>query len=164
MIQIPFDQITKQHIEELIANAVPESRTLDYKEKLHSKTNEDKKEFLADISSFANTSGGDILYGISEKNGVPHEALGLEERDIDAVILSLHGTIQQSIDPRVPNIQMQKIEGFPLGSILHIRIPKSWMAPHMVTFQGASRFYARNSGGKYQLDVREIKSAFLQSG
>jgi hypothetical protein len=33
----------------------------------------------------------------------------------------------------------------------------------MVTFRGLSRFYARNSAGKYQLDVHEIRQAFLLS-
>ena len=32
-----------------------------------------------------------------------------------------------------------------------------------MTFRGASRFYTRNSAGKYQLDVREIRAAFLLS-
>jgi hypothetical protein len=33
----------------------------------------------------------------------------------------------------------------------------------MVTFQGASKFYSRNSAGKYSLDISEIRSAFLLS-
>lgn len=31
----------------------------------------------------------------------------------------------------------------------------------MVTFKGTSRFYTRNSAGKYQMDVTEIRAAFL---
>ena len=30
----------------------------------------------------------------------------------------------------------------------------------MVTYKGTSRFFARNSAGKYQLDVQEIRAAF----
>ena len=33
----------------------------------------------------------------------------------------------------------------------------------MVTFQGVSKFYSRNSAGKYPLDVSEIRAAFLMS-
>jgi hypothetical protein len=33
----------------------------------------------------------------------------------------------------------------------------------MVTFRGHSRFYSRNSAGKYPLDVGEIRAAFLAS-
>jgi hypothetical protein len=44
---------------------------------------------------------------------------------------------------------------FPLSSY------KSWAKPHVVNYQGHWRFYARNSVGKYPLDVLELKSAFL---
>lgn len=54
MINKVFEQIDKQDIEDLLTNAQPESRTLDYKEKLSSEQDEEKREFLADISSFAN--------------------------------------------------------------------------------------------------------------
>ena len=44
-----------------------------------------------------------------------------------------------------------------------MRVPRSWALPHMVTFKGQSRFYSRNSAGKYPLDVRELRAAFIQS-
>ena len=44
-----------------------------------------------------------------------------------------------------------------------MHIPKSWASPHLVTFKNHSRFYSRNSAGKYSLDVSEIRSAFLLS-
>ena len=31
----------------------------------------------------------------------------------------------------------------------------------MTTFKNASKFYARNSAGKYQLDVGELRTAFI---
>jgi hypothetical protein len=34
----------------------------------------------------------------------------------------------------------------------------------MVTFKGSSRFFSRNQGGKYQLDVGELRAAFVASG
>src|SRR5262249_14937803 len=47
--------------------------------------------------------------------------------------------------------------------VIVIRIGRSWVAPHMVTFRGTSRFYRRNSAGKYQLDVDQIRNAFLRT-
>lgn len=47
--------------------------------------------------------------------------------------------------------------------MLIIRVPQSWSKPHVVNFQGHWRFYARNSAGKYPLDVMELKSAFLST-
>jgi hypothetical protein len=45
-----------------------------------------------------------------------------------------------------------------------MRIPKSWNQPHQVTFQKSFRFYARDTNGKYQIDVDELRSAFSLSG
>ena len=77
MIPKRFDDITKADIDGLITNAVSGPRTLDYKRQLPGNSDDDKREFLADVSSFANAAGGDILFGISEDNGVPTSADGL---------------------------------------------------------------------------------------
>ncbi len=61
MINKSFDLIEKADIEALVANEVREGRTLDYKENLPGNSDGDKTEFLADVSSFANASGGYIL-------------------------------------------------------------------------------------------------------
>ncbi len=44
--------------------------------------------------------------------------------------------------------------------MLAIHASRSWASPHMVSYAGGSRFYARNSAGKYQLDVFELRNAF----
>jgi hypothetical protein len=40
-------------------------------------------------------------------------------------------------------------------------VPKSWIAPHRA--KGNARFYARNSAGTYELDIPQIRQAFLLS-
>jgi predicted HTH transcriptional regulator len=65
-----FTQIDMADIQRLITNAVPESRTLEYKQTLKIGSDGDKKEFLADVSAFANTDGGDIIYGLSADKGI----------------------------------------------------------------------------------------------
>lgn len=163
MIEIPFNLITKENIETLKENAVHESRTIEYKLELPGITDVNKKEFLADISSFANASGGDILFGIKEEDGVPVEMPGLAKINIDEVILRLESLIRDGLEPRIPGIHVQSIGGFEKGSVLHIRVLKSWMAPHMVCYKNTSRFYSRTSAGKNQLDVTELRSAFAES-
>ena len=69
MINVPLEQIDKAVIEEFIANQVQEGKTLEYKEKLPRGAEGDIKEFLADVSSFGNASGGDIIYGIRAERG-----------------------------------------------------------------------------------------------
>jgi len=165
-----FDLIEKSDIDSLIVNQVPENRTIDYKEELPGNTDNDKKEFLADISSFANASGGDIIYGIQEKRdskgqptGLPESSKGLNGINTDAEIRRLENIIRDNIAPRIMGIQITAVEGFTKGAIIIIRIPRSFASPHMVTFKKHSRFYSRNSAGKYPLDVTEIRSAFALS-
>ena len=162
MIEKPIDEITKEDIEALIQNEVLEKRTIEYKREIPGDSDENKREFLADISSFANAAGGDLLFGISAAEGVPKEAKGLN-CEIDSLKLRLENIIRDGIAPRIPGVRMEPIEGFPEGPIIIIRIPKSWAAPHMVKFKNLSRFFTRNSAGKHQMDVTEIKSAFLLS-
>jgi hypothetical protein len=186
MIQKNFDEITKEDIDWLIENKIAESKTLEYKLKLPGHRDSDKKEFLADISSFANASGGDIIYGIkeavketveetpegtpeetpeenSQKTGEPDSVVPLQDITADEAKRRLEDLIRNGIEPRV-RVQIKTIDGFGddgKGFVLLVRIPKSFASPHMVTLKGHSRFYARNSGDKSPLDVHEIRSAFL---
>ena len=67
MINKPIDQIEIEDIKYLVENEVYEDITIDYKEKLNIETPDEKKEFLADISAFANASDGDIIIGNNRK-------------------------------------------------------------------------------------------------
>ena len=171
MIPRDFDAITNADIESLVTNAVAEGRAIEYKQQLPGNGDEDKKEFLADVSSFANAGGGDIVFGIVEKRdgdnkptNLPEKAEGLAGINAGAEINRLDAIIQSGVEPRIPGCRIRSIDGFASGPVLVIRIPKSWVAPHMVTFKNLSRFYSRTSVGKTQLDVGEIRSAFTASG
>ena len=77
MFNKPLEQITIEDLETLVENSVPESRTIEYKQCFPSNKDSDKKEFLADVSSFANTIGGILIFGITEKKGVPIDIPGV---------------------------------------------------------------------------------------
>ncbi|MFA5192462.1 MAG: ATP-binding protein [Verrucomicrobiia bacterium] len=170
MIGKRFDQIEKSDIEALVTNQVPEGRSLDYKEQLCGQSPDDKREFLYDVSSFANTSGGDLIYGVREKRdsdgkptGIPETACGLVNLNADIEIRRMESLVRDGIDPRIAGVEIRSVNGFPNGPVLLIRIPRSWMAPHMVTLGGVSRFYSRDNRSKYPLDVSQIRSAFALS-
>jgi hypothetical protein len=170
VIRKPFERIEKADIEALVNNGVREGRTLEYKQALQVNSDDEKREFLMDISSFANASGGDILYGIEEcrdehgkATGIPEKATGLEGVNVDQEVLRLDNLIRDGVQPRIAGIRIHPVALFSDRPILLIRIPKSYAAPHMVIFRNLSRFYARNSAGKYQLDISEIRSAFALS-
>src|SRR2546423_1029601 len=138
MINVALSQIDKSVIESLIANEVRESRSLDYKQALPGDKRDAKKEFLYDVSSFANAAGGDLIYGITERRedgrptGIPEGVFGLGNLNVDAEILRLSNLIRDGIEPRIAGIQFHVVSGFEAGAVLVLRIPKSYLATHMM--------------------------------
>jgi hypothetical protein len=162
-----LDAITEDDLKGLIENHVLETKSLDYKLLLPTSRDLDKKEFLADVLSFANTIGGDILYGVAQDNtnGYPCELTGIDSPNWDQEILRLERTIRDGVEPRIPSIQIQLVPLSNSKKILILRIKKSWLSPHRIKFNGDHRFYARGTNGKYELDVGELRTEFtLQEG
>jgi hypothetical protein len=163
LAHIPFDSLTEDHILQLIASQASEKRTLEYKESLPADTYDARREFLADATSFANASGGHLLFGIQEEGGIPIAVPGLQLSDPHKEVLRLEHTIRDGVEPRLIGVS---IRALPLSSgsyVLILRIPRSWSGPHVVNYRGHWRFYSRNSAGKYPLDTSELRQQFLQA-
>ena len=64
MIQKRLVDLAPSDFEALVANAVAESATLEFKRSLFGNNDADKREFLADVSALANSAGGDLIFGI----------------------------------------------------------------------------------------------------
>jgi hypothetical protein len=157
-----IDQITEEDLQALIDNSVLEDKTIEYKQSLLGNSDSDKKEFLADISSFANASGGDLIYGILEDKdtGIPKKLEGLTIENVDQEIRRLDSMIRDGIEPRILGIIIKPVRLSNSKTALIIRIPKSWINPHRVSFKGHDKFYSRSTNGKYPLDVSELRIAF----
>src|SRR6185437_3977888 len=147
MIPKPSNEITEADIQEIKANGVPEGNDIEYKRELPGTSDEQKREFLADVSSFANTGGGDIT-----------EIVGLSSCDFDVEILSLQNLMRDGVAPRM-HASLHLVT-CAVGNLLIARIERSWNRPHRVTFRGHDKFYARNSAGKFPLDVGQLRTAF----
>ena len=162
-----LDQITEADLRILLSTPVYENSVLDYKEQLPGDSSSEKKEFLYDITSFANSGGGELLYGISEERidgkntGKPSAMPGVNIENIDELIRKYENLIRTSVQPRIFGLQMKAIPLSNGNHVLLIRIPKSLNAPHMVTLEGNQRFYTRNSAGKHPMDITEIRSTIL---
>jgi hypothetical protein len=159
----PLSQVAEADLLTLIADGEPEGKTLDYKRDPVGRTDADKKEFLYDVSSFANTLGGDLIFGIDEAGGVATNLVGLPNVNADEEILRLEQMARDGIRPPIIGLQSKGISLANGNSAIVMRIPKSWNPPHQVTYQNAFRFYGRASNGKYQLDVTELRSVFSLS-
>lgn len=163
MIPKKLDDITADDIRALIADGMRESRTIEYKLTLPSESDKDRKEFLADVSSFANAEGGYLIYGVAANKGVPTEVIGLDGFDPDQGKLRLEQMLRTSVEPPIAGIRVQAVEGFSKGPVFIIQAPRSWSRPHMVKYKGSSRFFGRGSAGKFPMDYRDIRAAFAMA-
>lgn len=158
-----LDLITEADLQSLIENRVREAKVLDYKRALPDKSERQKREFLYDVSSFANASGGDLIFGVTEIDGVASEISGLESGNVDEDILRLESIIRDGIEPRISGLVIRAVSLQTTKVVLIVRIPKSFASPHVVKYDGTFKFYSRTSAGKYQIDVAELRTLFALS-
>lgn len=162
MIAKSFEEIVEADLNALIENAVAEGKTIEYKAALPGQSGDDRREFLKDVSAFANTEGGDLLYGVEAREGIPIALNGVDDAVRDDALLRLENLLRDGIQPRLSGTHMRFIPTS-VGNILVIRVARSWNAPHRVVFSGHGHFYARNAAGAYQLDVGQLRDAFSKS-
>ncbi|MDI7174868.1 AlbA family DNA-binding domain-containing protein [Leptospira santarosai] len=147
----------------LVEKEISENFEIEFKKQINIQSDDEKREFLYDVSSFANSRGGTIYFGIQEENGIAKEIIGIDNSDLDQFQLKLENILRDSINPRIPNIQIEQFTtSNPSKSVLAIIIPASFHSPHMINYRNVSKFYGRNSSGKYILDVNEIGRLFLK--
>ena len=159
-----IESIEEKDLQELIDLQVRESKELDYKESLSVGMESEKKEFLSDVSSFANANGGFVIYGVRESRedaGLPIELCGMELENPGKFGTTLENIIQTGLDPRLPasnvHVQVVSLPSKDRWAIV-ISIRKSWMLLHMIRSTG--RFFSRRSSKKYDLDFSELRTAF----
>ena len=157
MIPGTIDDIDINTLQGLIENEVREDKTLEYKRQMPARTD----RFLATVSSLANTAGGDLLLGVEAKDGKPVALPGIVIDNLDGEKLRLEQVLLNGLEPRLPHVDIHPIAVPDDKYVLVIRVLKSWIAPHRV--KKNSKFYARNSAGRYEIDVGELRTAFSMS-
>lgn len=167
-------ELLPSQILELTINGVRESRILEFKRELPGASDEERKEFLADVAALANTSGGVILYGVEttrdaqgRDTGVAESIVGIEATNLDAVQQRLMSLLRDGAQPALArHVTLQLIHFIDEGNslvVLALGVDSSLDRPHMVTLRGTTRFWRRSEAGKYQPDVPELRRVFLES-
>jgi Schlafen, AlbA_2 len=149
-----------EQLQALIAARIPEDRTIEYKRDLPSDSRDDRAEFLRDVVSFCNSSGGVIIYGMESQDGLPVRLSGFPTANCDASILKLEQIIRSGIEPPIFGLLVRSIPLLPANTCaIIIEIPQGVFGPHMIKNRGA--FYTRSSAGKVAMELPEIRSAFV---
>lgn len=142
---------TLEKIKELLEIGREEALTLDYKD---SRALDNKKELAKDVSAFANSAGGIIIYGVQEKGNKP---ISLDDG------VSPHNKMKESIESSLIDRIKPKIQGIvihpidlPTGNQLFVlEIPQSHQAPHMADNRYHKR-YNFNSVAMEHYEVMDI--------
>jgi predicted HTH transcriptional regulator len=100
---LPLNRADVALLDSLRADAVAEGRQLEYKEQLPAeRDDEGRREFLRDVTSFANSVGGDLIYGIREARdaggaptATPEAIVGLPGVNLDQEKLRLASASQR---------------------------------------------------------------------
>jgi schlafen family protein len=164
--ELPINLVTGKVLERLRDDKIKEGLQLEYKESLP--TEKTREKFLTSITSFANSSGGDLIYGLRAKrdeDGVPtgeiDSIVGLPSINPDQEILRLQQWIRDCIDPPLITV-IELIDRENEAPCLIVRVPPSWTTLHMVKTMD-NPFYGRHSGGKYRLSTNEIRDGFIMA-
>ncbi|WP_186161216.1 AlbA family DNA-binding domain-containing protein [Burkholderia gladioli] len=157
-----LEELTERDIQDLVANQVRESRTLDYKRDWPG-TSEARAKIAEDVCAFANTLGGDLVFGVDDgKSGVASRLAPIRVGNLDQAMQELTNSLRDSLEPRISaRTQVQAVGLSDGGYVVVLRVPASPGAPHRVTKN--NQFYARTSIGKEPMDIHAIRNAFAAS-
>ncbi|WP_159710387.1 AlbA family DNA-binding domain-containing protein [Geminicoccus flavidas] len=159
-----MDDIRLEHLQSLIDNAAEESRVLDYKRDPYGDNEESRKNFLKDISAFANSSGGHLIIGMREEQGIACELTPFTVLDTDKEKLRLLSIIVDGIEPGLYGVNLRFVEIHSNQYCLIIYVPQSFNSPHRVSFKTKPQFWLRTPGGNAPMDFYELRTSFLCTG
>lgn len=160
LLHLTLSEITTAQILSLKEDRVAESRDLDFKRDYNLSGDREKREFACDVAAFANTVGGDLLFGVDEIDGVASAIPGISSFKGDEERLRIENLLSTGVSPRIAGLGFKVVPLENGNSIFIVRIPRSLNAPHMVTYNGDFRFYGRHSSGRFPMDVNQIRDSF----
>src|SRR5256714_14272167 len=143
---------------DLVKAGTQESIELDFKESKAFENTEKKKDDISkDISAFANSAGGTVIYGMKEDKNT-HLAAGLDEGSDPTDITKewLEQVINSRIHRRIDGVRISQI---PLtafkGRVAYVvYVPSSTRAPHQASDK---RFYKRFNYQSVPMEEYEVR-------
>lgn len=160
-----FEALDAQSLEQFIALRADEGAYLDYKLSVARPMGKaEKKEFLKDISGFANSGGGILIYGCDEPSRQPtwqQQLVGIA--DGPGLATDMERIAASAVDPRVPGLRFRAILLTNTNYCIVVYVPPSSVKPHMVTLDRSNRFFIRHSESTNPMTTQEVRSAVLSA-
>lgn len=151
------ENFTKEDIEQLITDKTEEAINLEFKA---ADALKNKKEMGKDISSFANSAGGIIIYGINEVNHCADSTSFINGNQLTKEWIE--NVIQTNIHRKVDGIEIYPIrfEGDFNKTVYVVKVPESDNAPHM---SKDNRYYKRFNFQATPMEEYEIRQLYNKS-
>jgi hypothetical protein len=159
MLSVELDAIDEEFLKNVCAEKWPESLSLDFKRDIPGSSDKDKNEILKDVCGFANSGGGDLVYGIGELEGAAEKIFAVKTEGFDVAKRRIGQIIDSGIEPRVNNVRIHHVQ-VTEGYILIVRIPPQFDGPYRTNLNGVTRFYMRNGIYTAELSYQQLRQAF----
>ncbi len=168
------NMLTEDDLFTLIDNEeYKENQYIEYKKMFafwdNSLTKEQKKyeaiEFKRDVCSFANAEGGYIIIGISDKNGLADELVGIEIKDDnkDKCELDIREKLN-NIQPKTPSVKVHFINLKNTKYIVILEIVSDVFSPYVYNSgNDVYDFVSRIGNGKRRMSYNQVMRMFNQS-
>lgn len=151
-------QYDEDYLLKLVDLSVEENIQLDFKDsRALMNTPRTKADISKDVSAFANSAGGQIIYGITETKG--HQASTLDDGCDPATITKewLENIILSRVQPRIEGIRIYPIplKSHRPGRVAYVvEIPSSLQGPHMASDH---RYYKRWNFQSIPMEDYEVR-------
>src|SRR5687767_14830759 len=133
---------TLDDLNSMITDRIEESLHLDYKMSATFTKSDDavRKDLAKDVSSFANSDGGTVIYGVLEQGRIP---VSLDGGIATATWPSerIENIITSNISPRLSDLEVVQIQASPERSYYAVGTAKSFRGPHQSTVE--KRYFRR---------------------
>lgn len=150
---------TEKDLRYLIETQAEESTYLDFKAAgALEKTNEKRAEIAKDVSAFANSDGGIIVYGITEENHVASNFSFIDGNEFTKEWLER--VINDGIQRRILGIQIFpiRVNGDIKQTVYVVKIPRSVNTPHLCVKRHI--YYRRYSFESVPMEEYEIRELY----
>jgi predicted HTH transcriptional regulator len=142
----------KDDLDALHSGNIKESISLEYKASpaIDKKDDNKKVKMARDVSAFANANGGQIVYGMTEKN---HEPSGLDQGLDETTYPEIwfEQILQQHVTPPIAGLRIRHVAlAKPMVAVV-IDIPATKGDPHQVS---DGRYYRRHNYNRLVMEHR----------
>ncbi|MFB6258954.1 MAG: helix-turn-helix domain-containing protein [Flavobacteriales bacterium] len=156
----PQDEISIDDVQRLIDTGAEETLSLDFKAAgALSFDTKKKKEISKDVSAFANSEGGMLIYGVHEEKQKAHslDPVDGETFTRDWLEQVISGTIHRPIEGF--EVIPIRIEGDLQSTVYIVRIPDSYHAPHMAN---DGHYYLRSNARNRMMEEYQVRQAYFK--